>query len=92
MPYQIVGYNPISETYRVLGTAKTMQSKKWIEGMTVEFGGHESIFVMKKQDFLTKRQKHQLRWVKKHLGDRQHDKLLENIYASEISDHTKMDV
>lgn len=78
----------MNETYKVLGTAKAVQSREWIPGIIVEFAGHQSIFRMRKEDFLTKAQKASLRWVKKHLGQRQHDKLRDEIYDSVITDHT----
>lgn len=83
-PYSILNCN-VDGTYTVKGFAKTLHVP--ISEMTVEFGGHPAIFILRKNEFLSKTQKHQLRWVKKHLGDRQHDKLLEEIYDSAIADH-----
>ena len=87
-PYSIIDHDLVNETYKVLGSAKNIQSRYWMEGMIVEFGGHQSFFIMRKEDFLTKDQKAKLRWVKKHLGQRQHDVELKRIYDSAIAGHT----
>lgn len=86
-PYNILRCNE-DGTYTVFGFAKSIRSNKWIEEMDIDFGGHQSIFIMEKEDFLTKAQKATLRWVKKHLGQRQHDAELERIYDSAIAGHT----
>jgi hypothetical protein len=87
-PYSIIDHDPVNEIYKVLGTAKNMHSKQWTKGMITEFGGHQSIFVMRKMDFLTKDQKAKLRWIKRHLGQRLHDVELKKIYDSVITGHT----
>jgi hypothetical protein len=86
MPYQIISYDPINEVYTVLGTAKIMHSTRWIQ-RKVDFGTHPSIFKMRKNSFLTKANKQQLRWIRKHLGQKLHDVELKKIYDSAIADH-----
>jgi hypothetical protein len=83
-PYTVLSYN-YNGTYTVSGTEKIIQAN--ISERTVYFGGSKAIFKLRKEQFLTHRQKDQLRWVKKHLGDRQHDKLLEEIYDCAIVHH-----
>jgi hypothetical protein len=43
---------------------------------------------LRKSDFISKEQKTKLRWVRKHLGDRQHDKIRDELYDSAIAGHT----
>jgi hypothetical protein len=85
-PYTILAFNPKDDTYRILGIAKTL--KTHISGKTVEFGGHSSIFVLQKDELLSKAQKAQLRWVKKHLGERQHDVIEYRLYDLAIANHS----
>jgi hypothetical protein len=87
-PYRILKFNN-DGTYTVSGFAKILQCH--VSEETLEFGGHPCIFTLHKHDFLTKAQKSQLRWVKKHLGDKQHDKLKDEIYDSVIAGHTYND-
>jgi hypothetical protein len=86
-PYKILRYNGDGR-YTVMGFAKILRATKWMKDMQVDFGGHPSIFFLEKKDFLTKDHKASLRWVKKHLGQRQHDIELERIYDSVIAGHT----
>jgi hypothetical protein len=87
LPYTILDHDPVNDTYTVSGTAKIIHSTKWLEDKTVEFGGHQSIFIIKKNQFLTRSQKKQLRWVKKHLGDKQHERLQNDLYDIAIASH-----
>ena len=89
-PYDILSCNA-DETYMVAGTAKTMVSKFWLPERPVKFGGHKSIFIVRKEQFLTHDMKKKLRWVRKHLGVRQYDKLLQDLYDSAIAGHTIKD-
>jgi hypothetical protein len=85
-PYTVTKYNE-DGTLTVSGIAKTIQCR--ISERTVTFGGHPCIFTnLSKSELLSRAQEAQLRWVKKHLGDRQHDKLLEQLYDSAIAGHT----
>jgi hypothetical protein len=86
LPFSIIDHDLHTHTYTVLGTAKTILSKKWV-GKTVELGGHKSIFTVKKNEFLTEPQKRQLRWVKRKLGDRQHDKLEKELCDFVVASH-----
>jgi hypothetical protein len=70
-----------------MGYAKNIQTNKWIEEMNIDLGGHQSIFIVNKEDFLTKAQKAALRWIKRNMGQRQHDIELERIYDSVITGH-----
>ena len=84
-PYTILSYNS-DGTYTVSGIAKTLECH--VSERTVYFGGHPCIFTLRKSDFITKEQKTKLRWVRKHLGDRQHDKIRDELYDSAIAGHT----
>lgn len=88
-PYTITKINE-DGTLTVSGIAKSLECH--VSERSVTFGGHPCIFAhLEKSELLSKRQKDQLRWVKKHLGDRQHDKLLEKLYDSAIAGHTYND-
>lgn len=87
-PFAIIGYDPIKETYTVSGFAKSMRSTKWMQDKTVEFGGHKCIFTIKKDQLLTEYQKRQLKWVKRHLGDKQHDILKTELCEFVNATHT----
>ena len=83
-PYTILAFNPRDNTYRILGIAKTLTAR----GKTIKFGGHPSIFVLRKDELLTKAQKDKLRWMKKKLGDKQHDLLENKLYDLAIANHS----
>jgi hypothetical protein len=83
-PYKVLSSNE-DGSYTVLGTAKTLQAH--ISEKIVEFGGHQCIFTLMKEDFLTKAMKRQLKWVQRKLGDRQHDVELNKLYDSVIAGH-----
>lgn len=85
-PYTILTFDPKDNTYRVLGIAKILTAH--VSGKTVEFGGHPSLFVLRKDELLTKAQKAQLRWVKKHRGDMQYELLEKQLYDLVIANHT----
>ena len=68
-PYTILAFNQKDNTYRILGISKTLTAH--VSGKTIEFGGHPSVFVLRKDELLTKAQKAHLRWAKKHLGYKQ---------------------
>ena len=79
-PYLIVD---MDDTHVVVtGTSRVLETS---DG---EFGGTPGTWGIPKKKLLTNKQKDQLRWVRKHLGDRQADKLTEELCAHEISSHS----
>jgi hypothetical protein len=66
-----------------MGTSKILQTT---DG---EFGGVCGSWCINKRELLTKTQKQQLRWVRKHFGDKQADKIAQELYAHEISSHSQ---
>jgi hypothetical protein len=84
-PYTIL-YPNDDATYTVCGIARTLHCH--ISERAVDFGGYPSIFVLSKNGFLTKAQKARLRWIKKHLGVKQHDLLENKLYDLAIASHT----
>ena len=89
-PYIIIDHDPKNETYTVSGSAKIMRSTRWVE-KHVEFGGHNSIFTVTRDQLLTEPQKRQLRWVRRHLGDKHHDTLKKEICDFVIASHICID-
>jgi hypothetical protein len=89
-PYTIIKHNE-DGTLTVSGIAKTIQCR--ISERAVTFGGHPCIFTnLSKGELLSKAQKAQLRWVKKQLGDKQHEKQLEQLCDSAITGHIYKDI
>jgi hypothetical protein len=84
-PYKILRCNE-DGTYLVSGTAKILHGH--ISEKAVEFGGCPCLFKMEKHEFLTQPLKSQLRWIKKHYGDKLHDKVRDQFYDSAIAGHT----
>ena len=58
-PFSIIDYDPINDTHKVSGITKKIRSTKWMPDKNVDFGGHESIFIVKINQLLTRSQKRQ---------------------------------